>query len=51
MNRPNVARAIACVKCDQCFRDYVKYCQEREIPDMPAVITGNDICRGDYFLK
>ena len=51
MNWSNVTRAIAYFKCAQYHRDYVKYCADNGIPDMPAIITENDICRHDLLFE
>ncbi|MDP6546149.1 MAG: RidA family protein [Phycisphaerae bacterium] len=47
----DVTRAIAYFKCEQYRQDYVKYCDENEIPDMPTIITENDICRDDLLFE
>ena len=47
----DVTRAIAYFKCARYHQDYVKYCDENGIPDMPAIITENDICRDDLLFE
>jgi len=47
----DVTRAIAYFKCEQYRLDYVKYCDENGIPDMPTIITENDICRDDLLFE
>jgi len=51
MNWSNVTRAIAYFKCARHHQDYVKYRDENGIPDMPAIITENDICRHDLLFE
>ena len=47
----DVTRAIAYFKCDRYHQDYVKYCDDNGIPDMPTIITENDICRDDLLFE
>lgn len=47
----NVTRAIAYFKCARHHQDYVKYCDENGIPDMPVIITENDVCRHDLLFE
>jgi len=47
----DVTRAIAYFKCEQYHQDYVKYCDENRISDMPTIITENDICRDDLLFE
>jgi len=47
----NVTRAIAYFKCAEYYQDYVKYCSENNIPDMPVIITENDVCRHDLLFE
>ena len=47
----DVTRAIAYFKCERYHLDYLKYCDENGIPDMPTIITENDICRDDLLFE
>lgn len=47
----DVTRAIAYFQSRKYHQDYVKYCGENGIPDMPAIITENDICRDDLLFE
>ena len=47
----DVTRAIAYFKCEQYYQDYMKYCGENGIPDMPTIIAENDICRDDLLFE
>jgi enamine deaminase RidA (YjgF/YER057c/UK114 family) len=51
MTWADVTRAIAYFKCSEYLQDYVKYCDENNIPDMPTIITENDICRDDLLFE
>ncbi|MCP4375694.1 MAG: hypothetical protein GY794_05905 [bacterium] len=51
MTWSDVTRAIAYFKCNEYLQDYVKYCDENNIPDMPTIITENDVCRDDLLFE
>jgi enamine deaminase RidA (YjgF/YER057c/UK114 family) len=51
MSWSNVTRAIAYFKCAQYHQDYVNYCKDNNIPDMPIIITENDVCRHDLLFE
>ena len=43
MNWSNVVRAIGYFKDAWYHQDYVKYCNDHDIPDMPMIITENAV--------
>jgi enamine deaminase RidA (YjgF/YER057c/UK114 family) len=47
----DVTRAIAYFQSERYHQDYVNYCNDNGIPDMPAIITENDICRDDLLFE
>ncbi len=47
----DVTRTIAYFKRADYLRYYVKYCDDNGIPDMPTIITENDICRHDLLFE
>jgi enamine deaminase RidA (YjgF/YER057c/UK114 family) len=51
MTWSDVTRAIAYFKCERYHQDYVTYCNENGLPDMPTIITENDICRDDLLFE
>jgi enamine deaminase RidA (YjgF/YER057c/UK114 family) len=51
MNWANVTRAIGYFKCAEYYEDYVQYCRQNGIPDMPIIITENDVCRHDLLFE
>jgi hypothetical protein len=51
MTWSDVTRGIADFKCARYHQDYVKYCDENEIPNMPIIITENDVCRDDLLFE
>ena len=51
MNWTNVTRAIGYFKEARYHQDYVEYCSEHGIPDMPMIITENDVCRHDLLFE
>ena len=51
MNWSNATRGIAYFKSASYHQDYVKYCDENGIPDMPVIITENDVCRHDLLFE
>jgi enamine deaminase RidA (YjgF/YER057c/UK114 family) len=51
MTWSDVTRAIGYFKDASYHKDYVKYCDENGIPDMPMIITENDVCRHDLLFE
>jgi len=51
MTWSDVTRAIAYFKSDDFCRAYEDYCRGEEMPDMPTIITENDICRHDLLFE
>jgi enamine deaminase RidA (YjgF/YER057c/UK114 family) len=51
MNWSNVTRAIGYFKDARYYQDYVKYCDDNGIPNMPIIITENDVCRHDLLFE
>ena len=51
MTWSNVTRAIAYFKSDDFYQAYEDYCRNNGLPDMPTVITENDICRHDLLFE
>jgi len=47
----DVTRAIAYFKSDDFYQAYKDYCRDNGLPDMPTVITENDICRDDLLFE
>jgi len=47
----DVTRSIAYFKRADYLAHYVKYCQDNDIPDMPIILTENDVCRGDLLFE
>jgi hypothetical protein len=51
MTWADATRVIAYFKCAQYHDDYVKYCADNGLPDMPTIITENDVCRHDLLFE
>jgi len=51
MDFSDATRAIAYFKRAEYARDYEKYCADNGIPDMPTIITENDVCRHDLLFE
>ena len=51
MTWSDVTRAIAYFKCDDFHQAYEDYCRGEGMPDMPTIITENDICRHDLLFE
>jgi len=51
MGWPDVTRAIAYFKSDDFHRAYEDYCRGEDMPDMPTIITENDVCRHDLLFE
>jgi hypothetical protein len=47
----DVTRGIAYFKCKRYHRDYEAYCEKHGLPDMPMIITENDVCRDDLLFE
>jgi len=51
MTWSDVARAIAYFKSDDFYQAYEDYCRSEDVPDMPTIITENDVCRHDLLFE
>jgi len=51
MTWSDVTRAIAYFKSDDFYQAYEDYCRSKDMPDMPTIITENDVCRHDLLFE
>jgi len=51
MTWADVMRGIAYFKDERYYRDYEDYCRDNGLPDMPVIVTENDVCRDDLLFE
>ena len=51
MTWSDVTRGIAYFKSDDFYQAYEDYCRGEDMPDMPMIITENDVCRHDLLFE
>jgi len=51
MTWADMTRGIAYFKDQRYHQDYVDYCRAGGLPDMPTIITENDVCRDDLLFE
>ena len=51
MTWSDVTRAIAYFKSADFYQAYKDYCRAEDMPDMPTIITENDVCRDDLLFE
>ena len=51
MTWSDVTRGIAYFKSADFHQAYEEYCRSEDIPDMPMIITENDVCRHDLLFE
>ena len=51
MTWSDVTRGIAYFKSEDFYQAYEDYCRSEDMPDMPMIITENDVCRHDLLFE